>query len=325
MAELGNTTNFNLTDKQKNLLNRIKNEGHKVAHLVGFEKFNELHAKWLHNMFKNDDIYVLKASRGSFKSSVLTLYIALVILCQPNKTMIFMRKTDNDVKEIVEKVSKILQTPQFQAFSQILYGHGYTLTKNTAFEINTTLKTDLGGKSQLIALGSSGSLTGKHSDYIIVDDLCFVGGTKIATPFGSKNIEDIKVGDLVLTPIGYKKVINTSNHEDEVITNCGLTGTANHPVYNFLLNKFDFLVTSDYNNCSKLNLKELLQWQIAKILSYGMDENGKEQVENIISYGQIINTGLVKCCIEQYGKNILGKFPKAMLFIISTIIQIIMT
>ena len=316
---------FNLTDKQKNLLDRIKNEGHRIAHLVGFDKFNELHSKWLHNMFACKDIYVLKSSRGSYKSSVVTLFIALLIICKPNKTIIFMRKTDNDVKEIVEKVSKILHTPQFQAFSQILYGHGYSFTKDTAFEINTTLKSDLGGKSQLIALGSSGSLTGKHSDYIIVDDLCFVGGTKIATPFGDRNIEDIKVGDLVLTPIGYKKVINTSNHEDEVITNCGLIGTANHPVYNFPLNKFDFLVASDYNNCSKLSIKELLQWQIAKILSYGMDENGKEQVENIISYGQTINTGLVKCCIEQYGKNILGKFPKVMLFIISTIIQIIMT
>lgn len=163
---------FNLSDKQKNLLDRIKNEGHRIAHLVGFEKFNELHAKWIQNMWKSDDIYVLKASRGSYKSSVLTLFIALLILCKPNKTIIFMRKTDNDVKEIVEKVSKILHTPQFQAFSQILYGHGYNFTKDTAFEINTTLKSDLGGKSQLIALGSSGSLTGKHSDYIIVDDLC---------------------------------------------------------------------------------------------------------------------------------------------------------
>ena len=93
---------FNLTDKQKNLLDRIKNEGHRIAHLVGFEKFNELHAKWIQNMWKSDDIYVLKASRGSYKSSVLTLYIALLILCKPNKTIIFMRKTDNDVKEIVE-------------------------------------------------------------------------------------------------------------------------------------------------------------------------------------------------------------------------------
>ena len=314
-----------LTEKQKKLLDSIKNESHKIAHLVGFDRFTELHSKWLHRMLVEKDIYVLKAHRGSFKSSVITLFIAILIICRPNKTIIFMRKTDNDVKEIVEKVSKILQTTEFHYFAQILYGHDYQLTKNTAFEINTTLKSDLGGKSQLIALGSSGSLTGKHADYIIVDDLCFIGGTKIATPFGNKNIEDIKVGDLVLTPIGYKKVINTSNHEDEVITNCGLTGTANHPVYNFLLNKFDFLVTSDYNNCSKLNLKELLQWQIAKILSCGTDENGKEQVESIISYGQIINTGLGKCCIEQYGKNILAKFPKVMLFIISTIIQIIMT
>lgn len=325
MTEVEQKKNINLTDKQKNLLTRIKYESHRIAKLVGFDKFTELHSKWICNMFKEKDIYVLKAHRGSFKSSAMALFIAELMICKPNKTIIFMRKTDNDVKEIVEKVSKILHTPQFQAFSQILYGHGYSFTKDTAFEINTTLKSDLGGKSQLIALGSSGSLTGKHSDYIIVDDLCFVGGTKIATPFGDKNIEDIKVGDLVLTPIGYKKVINTSNHEDEVITNCGLTGTANHPVYNFPLNKFDFLVTSDYNNCSELNLKELLQWQIAKILSYGTDENGKKQVENIISYGQIINIGLVKCCIEQYGKNILVKFPKVMLFIISTIIQIIMT
>ena len=163
---------INLTDKQKNLLDRIKYEGHRIAHLVGFDRFNELHSKWLHNMFACKDIYVLKSCRGSFKSSVVTLFIALLIICKPNKTIIFMRKTDNDVKEIVEKVSKILHTPQFQAFSQILYGYGYNFTKDTAFEINTTLKTDLGGKSQLIALGSSGSLTGKHADYIIVDDLC---------------------------------------------------------------------------------------------------------------------------------------------------------
>lgn len=163
---------INLTDKQKNLLDRIKYESHRIAHLVGFDKFTELHSKWICNMFKEKDIYVLKSHRGSFKSSAMALFIAELMICKPNKTIIFMRKTDNDVKEIVEKVSRILHTPQFQAFSQILYGHGYNFTKDTAFEINTTLKSDLGGKSQLIALGSSGSLTGKHSDYIIVDDLC---------------------------------------------------------------------------------------------------------------------------------------------------------
>mgnify|MGYP002523721003 CR=1 FL=1 len=247
---------FNLTDKQKNLLDRIKNESHRIAHLVGYDRFTELHAKWLHNMITEKDIYVLKAHRGSFKSSVVTLFIALLIICKPNKTIIFMRKTDNDVKEIVEKVSKILHTPQFQAFSQILYGHGYNFTKDTAFEINTTLKSDLGGKSQLLALGSSGSLTGKHSDYIIVDDLCFVANTQITTINGDKNIQDIKVGDKVLTSDGYQEVIRISQRQAEVICNVGLCGTPNHPVYSKIDNCYKDLKDIKENETVKLNDKQ---------------------------------------------------------------------
>lgn len=247
---------FNLTDKQKNLLDRIKYESHRIAHLVGFDKFTELHSKWICNMFKEKDIYVLKSHRGSLKSSALTLFIAELMICKPNKTIIFMRKTDNDVKEIVEKVSKILHTPQFQAFSQILYGHGYNFTKDTAFEINTTLKSDLGGKSQLIALGSSGSLTGKHSDYIIVDDLCFVANTQIATINGDKNIQDIKVGDKVLTSDGYQEVIRISQRQAEVICNVGLCGTPNHPVYSKIDNCYKDLKDIKENETIKLNDKQ---------------------------------------------------------------------
>ena len=41
------------------------------------------------------------------------------------------------------------------------------------------------------------------SEYI---DLCFVAGTKIATEFGDKNIEDITIGDKVITPFGLGEV-----------------------------------------------------------------------------------------------------------------------
>jgi len=248
--------NTGLTEKQKNLLTRIKSESHRIAQLVGFDKFTELHSKWICNMFREKDTYVLKAHRGSFKSSALALFIAELIICKPNKTIIFMRKTDNDVKEIVEKVSKILHTESFQAFSQILYGTTYRFTKDTAFEISTSLKTDLGGKSQLIALGSSGSLTGKHADYIIVDDLCFVANTKIATPFGDKNIQDIKVGDKVLTSDGYQEVIRTSKRQAKVICNVGLCGTPNHPVFSKEHNCYKSLKDIKENEIVRLNDKQ---------------------------------------------------------------------
>jgi intein/homing endonuclease len=43
----------------------------------------------------------------------------------------------------------------------------------------------------------------------IVGGGCVVAGTKIQTEFGLKNIEDIQVGDLVMTFDGLKPVLNT--------------------------------------------------------------------------------------------------------------------
>lgn len=314
-----------LTEQQKKFLDVIQNESHKIGHLVGFKKLTPLHHSWIYKMLKNQTIYVLKAHRGSYKSTSMALFFALSIVLRPDKTIIFVRKTDDDVKEIVEKVKKILVSPIMVHLAYIFHGINLELTKSTAFEVSTNLKKDLGGGSQLSAMGLKGSLTGKHADIVVVDDICFVAGTKIATPFGDRNIEDLKIGDLVLTPFGYRKIIKTTHREANVVEKCGLIGTPEHPIYNKNENKFDFLINSDYNNCSIVNIKDLIKWKIAEILSNGMVENGNEQVENIISCGQIINTGLVKCCIEQYGKNILAKFPKVMLFIIKTIIQTIIT
>ena len=133
-------TKSSLNDKQKNLLDRVKNKAHLIGHLVGFHKLNELHSEWINKFWKKRrTTYVLKAHRGSYKSTAVTLFIALIVVFRPHETVIFLRKTDNDVKEIISNVSKILKTDAFQAFSQIMYGHGYKLTKDTAFEVSTTL------------------------------------------------------------------------------------------------------------------------------------------------------------------------------------------
>lgn len=65
---------------------------------------------------------------------------------------------------------------------------------------------------------------------------CFVAGTKISTPSGDRNIEELKVGDEVYTAQGIRKIKRVMNQEKEVITRTfkngsSLTGTADHPIY----------------------------------------------------------------------------------------------
>ncbi|MCM3293460.1 HINT domain-containing protein [Paenibacillus sp. MER 180] len=71
---------------------------------------------------------------------------------------------------------------------------------------------------------------------------CFVAGTKVQTDEGEKNIEDIQVGDKVLSKdevtgeVAYKKVTATFNHETDEIYKIHVGGqtiesTFNHPFY----------------------------------------------------------------------------------------------
>ena len=246
-----------LTSQQKNLLDRVKNKAHLIGHLVGFRDLTELHATWINKFWKaRRQVYVLQSHRGSYKTSCIALFISLILLCRPHENVFYIRKTETLVKDIVAKVSKIMQSNVFQGLASIMYGQNYRLIKNTATEIDTSLPHGDSKEVQFIGFGLDGKMTGRHCDWLIGDDLCFVSGTKIATPFGDKNIEDIKVGDRVLTTNGYQEVIKISQRQAEVICNVGLCGTPNHPVFSKIDNCYKDLKDIKENEIIKLNDKQ---------------------------------------------------------------------
>ena len=137
----------------------------------GFEDLTELHNEWLKLFLFSEDDQTIQAHRGSFKTTCLSILIALLIIIKPMITIIFIRKSDDDVKEIIIQVAKLLKTPIYQGLSVALYGKPCVLLKESAFEIDTNLKVSTKGSSQLLGTGSRSSLTGKHADLIITDDI----------------------------------------------------------------------------------------------------------------------------------------------------------
>ncbi|MDT2841873.1 hypothetical protein [Vagococcus lutrae] len=157
--------------QQKRYLDLIKTEPYKFGHWVGFNDLTELHNDWLKTFLFAKDDQTLLAHRGSFKTTDLAIAIALMIVLYPHLNIIFFRKTDTDVIEIVKQVSKILQSDHFRKLVFVLYGIELILTKDTNGEIDTNLHTNTKGTSQLVGMGINTSITGKHADIVITDDI----------------------------------------------------------------------------------------------------------------------------------------------------------
>lgn len=139
--------------------------------LLGFDRLKEIHNKWLIEMIRGRQSKTLQGHRGSFKTTCLSIALAVIMILLPNKRILFMRKTDDDVKEVIRQVQKILTDPRTVYLVQCIYGVTLTLTIANATELSTNLTNDVRGTSQLVGMGIGGSLTGKHFDFIFTDDI----------------------------------------------------------------------------------------------------------------------------------------------------------
>jgi hypothetical protein len=139
---------------------------------------------------------------------------------------------------------------------------------------------------------------------------CFVAGTKISTEFGHKNIEKIKVGELVKTRMGLKRVVNFGLDEKQVCDiffsdRTKITCTNDHPF--FTINN-GFIAA---NNLTKgdLCLKEKSKFLMA--LSFIVIQILKTLLTVITLKKQFQVSQTL--CTGMFGKHIMEKLKKVFL------------
>ena len=152
-------------------LDLIYEEPYKIGHWLGFTDLTELHNEWLKDMIFGEDDETILAHRGSYKTTCVSLAFALKMIVKPNRTTIFIRKADDDVKEVINQVSKILNSFLIRYIVRKIYGIDLVLLEDSAFAITTNLMTSTRGASQLLGLGIKTSITGKHADDVFTDDI----------------------------------------------------------------------------------------------------------------------------------------------------------
>ena len=156
---------------KQEIINSLIKSPVNFAHILGFTKLTDLHNEWIRDMVIGSGDKSLMAHRASYKTTCVSIAISLIMILLPKQRIIFMRKTDSDVKEVIKQVSKILQDPHTVYIAKCLYGIDLKLTVQAATELNTNLVVDVKGTSQLVGIGTGASLTGKHFDRVFTDDI----------------------------------------------------------------------------------------------------------------------------------------------------------
>ena len=143
-----------------------------VARLCGLDRLtDDLHGKWMEEMLLGRSDMTLLAHRGSCKTTCLSFAMAAMLLAFPRRNIIFMRKTDEDVTEVLRQVKTLLRTETMRYLSTLIYGAPVDVLKTDMFTVQTSCYASLRGAPQLLGLGTVGSLTGKHADIVITDDI----------------------------------------------------------------------------------------------------------------------------------------------------------
>lgn len=182
-----------------------------IGHWVGFKDLTELHNKWLKDFLYRKDDQTLQGHRGSYKTSTLSLFFALHMIIAPNETTLFFRKTGADVNEVIRQTSNIMKTGCISEIVGILYGKDLMLLKDSNSDITTNLSTTIIGASQLSGLGIGTSITGKHADIVVTDDIV--------------NVRDrVSSAERENTKIAYQELQNIKNRGGRFIN----TGTPWH-------------------------------------------------------------------------------------------------
>ena len=184
------------------------------AHLLGYGDLKPFpHARWLRSIILGREDETLQAHRGAYKTTCLAVGLPIIMMMRGDQTLMFFRKTDTDVREVIRQTARNLQHPVTgELFRMLTDGCALELPTATGTAITTNAYTAPRGAAQLTGMGIGGSVTGKHADVIFTDDI--VNKEDRASPAAREQ-----------TRVFYQELQNIRNPGGRILN----TGTPWHP------------------------------------------------------------------------------------------------
>ena len=136
--------------------------------------FDQVHNHWLRRMISHHDYYMM-AYRGSFKTTIISIAILILIIINPNIRIALFRKTQALSQGTFNLITRHIKNPKFQHYYRQIWGlpDGFEIIQklnNDEFLISTRVLDQL-EKPTLSHFSIEASITGNRFDKIFMDDV----------------------------------------------------------------------------------------------------------------------------------------------------------
>lgn len=147
---------------------------HIFGHYLGFNDLIKVHSDWIKSAWIDKSKKSLQAHRNSYKTTAILIVgtIWYLLFCNPEATILIIRKSDLDAQKIIETIKQILESKDIQYISRFLYGTENLKTDNwSKRSLTIALKKKKTPEGSIESKGTTSSITGSHYDFILPDDI----------------------------------------------------------------------------------------------------------------------------------------------------------
>lgn len=154
-------------------LKKLRQKPISLGHYMGYKDLYELHNKWILDCFVNNkDLYVLQAHRNSYKTTtIIVVGVIWYLLFNPNKTILIMRKDFSSSSQTMFEIVKHYNSEKIKYLYKRLFNFNLELARQTSFTVELNTKLNISKEGNIECAGIYSSLTGRHYDLIICDDI----------------------------------------------------------------------------------------------------------------------------------------------------------
>lgn len=158
--------------KNQELARVIIHRPHRLGNYLGFKDLTDLHSEWIKYIWRSSGHVSLQAHRGSYKTTSVIIVGSIVNMTfnWNNRTAI-IRKDFTSSSEVLKVISRLIKGERYQSLFYALFGVFPKLVMDSKGRLQWNLKTTETPEGNLNAFGIDSSLTGKHFDDILCDDI----------------------------------------------------------------------------------------------------------------------------------------------------------